>query len=255
MNIPLTDSFLKIAEQYAQEQIAQNQPEQSDRVRLNTLSILAAHFYLHEFHQIETDVRSGDAWKPLIRSIEDVADLPIKGIGVVECRPILPNQSEIDLPPETWCDRMGYLLIEINEAAHMASILGFAEPILDLENPKTTLSRDEVRSLDDLHDFLERRQLVKQQIDAVLPDIKAAVAEDTTEQLTTEFTWITMRDRPSQWGRKGIRAVDRHRQDSLETSVREAGMLNEVQPSETDALRDRVRDLFQNIEDALENLG
>jgi hypothetical protein len=255
MNIPLTRRFYEIADQYAQEQRDQNRKEQGDRVRLNTLAVLAVRFYL-QFHHIDTDVACGDAWNPAIRSIEDVADLPITGMGLLECRPILPGQDTIELPLETWSDRMGYVLVEIDEPNHMARLLRFAEPVWDLDQASVTLSRDQGRSLDNLHDFLERRQLVKQQIDEAYSDIKSAVSQDVNEyeQLTTEFTWITMRDDPSQWARKGIRAVDRRCQESGERAIREPGMLKEAQTPEPDTVRDRVRDLFQHIDEVINPL-
>ena len=254
MNIHLTRRFREIADQYAQELMVQNRPEQSNCVRLNTLAVLAVRFYLHEFHQIETDVARGDAWNPAIRAIDDVADLPVVGMGVLECRPILPDQETVELPLETWFDRMGYVLVEVDEPNRMARLLGFADPVGDLDQDTVSLGRGEVRSLDDLHDFLERRQLVKQQIDAAFADVKAAVPDEATEQLTTEFAWILMRDRPSQWGRKGIKAVDRYRQENLEMAIREPGILNEEQSTDTDALRDRVRTLFQTLEEAIDHL-
>ncbi len=144
LEIPITRRASATAEQFASQQPHARQQEQ---VRLNTLAVWAVHDYL-ELMDIETEPENSDSWNPVVRLCEDVADLMIKGLGKLECRPLLPNsanRSIYPLPPEVWEDRIGYVAVEIDRSRKKATLLGFSptarngELLLEELQPLTNL--------------------------------------------------------------------------------------------------------------------
>ena len=124
LEIPITRKALATAEQFASQQ---PHPQQHRIVRLNTLAVLAVHDYL-ELMAIETELQESDSWNPVVRLCEDVADLMVRGLGKLECRPLLPDsgtRSIYHLPPEVWEERIGYVVVEIDTDRNRATLLGF----------------------------------------------------------------------------------------------------------------------------------
>ena len=151
LEIPITRKALATAEQFASGQPHPQEQEQ-EQVRLNTLAVLAVHDYL-ELMAIESELQKSDSWNPVVRLCEDVADLMVKGLGKLECRPLLPDsesRSIYHLPPEVWDERIGYVLVEIDTEAKKATLLGFAPTAPDGE-----LLLRELQPLTDLLKHLE----------------------------------------------------------------------------------------------------
>jgi hypothetical protein len=61
-----------------------------------------------------------------MRLCADVADLEVTGLGRLECRPIRATEQSCYIPPEVWFDRIGYVVVQIDEAFREAAVLGFA---------------------------------------------------------------------------------------------------------------------------------
>ena len=120
--LPITQAALQTADRFAHQQPTLQKAEQ---VRLNTIAVSIVNDYLH-LMGIPTDLEAGDSWNPLMRLCADTADLEVVGVGKLECRSILAD-SACPVPPETWQDRIGYVVVAIDIAAREAKLLGFVE--------------------------------------------------------------------------------------------------------------------------------
>lgn len=136
----LTSSFKHQAETFSREQ---RNADKARQVYLNTLAVQAVHFYCNCM-EIETDLGASESWNSVSRSLMDVADLVITGKGRLECRPVLPGDNVCSLPPEVQEDRLGYVVVEIDEDDFEATLLGF-NPVFENQ-----LSVQQLTSLDDL---------------------------------------------------------------------------------------------------------
>ncbi|MDT9197270.1 DUF1822 family protein [Limnospira fusiformis KN01] len=125
----------RLAQQFAREQPNRQKAEQ---VYFNTLAICVVRNYL-EWMGIATQVNPSDSWNPITRLASDVADLQVTGLGILECRPIRENQQICLIPPEVWGDRIGYVVVEIEDSLKAANILGFMNNIDRPEIPRSQL--------------------------------------------------------------------------------------------------------------------
>jgi Protein of unknown function (DUF1822) len=160
--MPITQKAIRLAWQFASEH---NHPQKVEQIYLNTLAVLAVGDYL-KLLDIETDLTQCDSWNPVIRLFENVADLYIKGLGKIECLPIkrvhqnaengkensatiLPEMCRV--PTEAREERIGYIVVEIDEDEKEARLLGFS-PTAD----RGELVLSELHSLDDFLIHLEK---------------------------------------------------------------------------------------------------
>ncbi len=102
-------------------------PEKAEQVRLNTLAVCVVNDYL-QMMGIPTNLNSGDSWNPVVRLFGDVADLEVEQVGRLECRVIKAAESTCYIPPECE-DRVGYVVVQLDELHQEATILGFAKQI------------------------------------------------------------------------------------------------------------------------------
>ena len=144
--IPLTTEILHIAQQFANEQPISDKAQQ---VYLNTIAVCAVNNYLRIIG-IPTNITAGDSWNPAIRLAEDVADLWITGKGSLECRPVKRGASSCDISLEAGLDRIGYIVVEIDEDRKEAVLLGFTPNV----PAKGKLSLDELDPLLQLPSYL-----------------------------------------------------------------------------------------------------
>jgi len=153
--MPITQKAMQIARQFSAQQ---RHPQRREQVYLNTLAVLAVHDYL-EILSIKTDLTECDSWNPAMRLFADAADLYIKGLGKIECRPVRnlhQNQAKANqdlsanppdicpVPVEAREERIGYIVVEIDEDEKVARLLGFS-PTAD----SGELVLKELHSLDD----------------------------------------------------------------------------------------------------------
>ncbi len=143
--LPITQATRQTAQEFANQQ---PNPNKAKQVRLNTLAVLVMQDYL-QIMEIPTDLTASDSWNQVLRLCADMADLQVTGLGRLECRPVLPNQTFCSVPPETWGDRIGYVVVELDEAAGSAQLLGFVPRASTEELPLSQL-----RSPEDLLDHL-----------------------------------------------------------------------------------------------------
>lgn len=144
-SMPITQKAIETANKFAAQQ---PNPQKAEQVYLNTLAVLAVNDYL-QLMEIETNLAGSDSWNPVVRLCADIADLDVKGLGKLECRPVMvscpqvSNKIEIKsylggftpctatpiciIPPEVWAERIGYVVVEIDENKKEATLLGFAK--------------------------------------------------------------------------------------------------------------------------------
>jgi hypothetical protein len=119
------------------------------KVYLNTLAICAVRQYLSCVCQLDLDLDQGDSWQLELHSIMDAADLVIPNVGKIECLVLLPNATEILLPPVAIDDRIGYVIVQFSHDLNSVELLGFvAEPT------SAIISIDQIQPLDQLLDLI-----------------------------------------------------------------------------------------------------
>lgn len=155
--LPITLLARRTAQEFASQQPT---PQKAEQVRLNTLAVHAVNDYL-QMMAIPTDLAVSDSWNPVVRLCADVADLEVIGVGRLECRPVRKDQQTCYVPPEVRTDRIGYVVVQIDESSLEATVLGFC-PIANPPNPSwvtdETLAIDElpISQLQAVEDLIDR---------------------------------------------------------------------------------------------------
>lgn len=145
--LPITRSARETANQFALQQPTADKAEQ---VRLNTLAVCVVNDYC-QMMGVATDPSAGDSWNPLKRLGANLADLELIGVGRLECRPVGQTDRMAWIPPEVWADRIGYLMVQLDETDLEATLLGFV-PTADREAIPLT----QLQPLDQLLDRIDR---------------------------------------------------------------------------------------------------
>ena len=130
-------------------------PRKAKQIYLNTLAVYAVNFYL-QCLGFETELEKSDSSNPVMQTLMNVADLQVKKLGKLECRPVLPDSEVCDVPPEVWEERIGYVAVQLDESLREATLLGFVEKVKTEEIPLSLL-----KSLEDLREHI--RQLKRLQ--------------------------------------------------------------------------------------------
>jgi hypothetical protein len=100
-----------------------------EQVYLNTLAVYAVDNYLRCMG-FETDWEHSDSRDNVAMRIMDVADLTVKNIGKIECRPVVADAGILQIPPEVWEDRVGYVAVQLDSTLKSANILGFTRDVV-----------------------------------------------------------------------------------------------------------------------------
>ena len=133
--VPLSGADFKLAQKFSREQ---KDADKSKQVFLNTLAVLAVNFYC-QCLKVKTNLEESIIGHYNRRILMDSADLKIDVLGKLECRPVLPNENICYVPSEVWSDRVGYVVVEIDEEAKKAILFGFVEQIETNELPLAQL--------------------------------------------------------------------------------------------------------------------
>ncbi|YAF97046.1 MAG: DUF1822 family protein [Nodularia sp. CChRGM 3473] len=134
ITIPITASDRQQAYQFAQQQPT---PKRSEQVYRNTLAVLVTQRCL-QLLGIDTDLEVSHSWNPLERLLENVADLYIPALsGFLECRSLRQGDRKCLIPSEVWSERIGYVIIQLDEPYQEGQILGFVESVSVLELPRS----------------------------------------------------------------------------------------------------------------------
>ncbi|NET01402.1 MAG: DUF1822 family protein [Sphaerospermopsis sp. SIO1G1] len=127
---PLGISDFDFAREFSQQQ---KYPNKARQVYLNTLAVRAVNFYCHNLLKIETELEKSQSWDKNARFLMNVADLKVKGLGTLECRPVLKGDKVCPIPPEVRTDRIGYVIVEIDEKAKTGTLINFVKNIEEKE--------------------------------------------------------------------------------------------------------------------------
>jgi Protein of unknown function (DUF1822) len=155
LSLPIVQAARIYAQQFAQQQ---NSIDKSEQVRLNTLAVWVVKDYL-QMMDVATDLVNSQSWNSVMRIVADVADLKLPGIGHLECRPVTVRQTECYVPPETWEERVGYVIVEIDELEFAGKIIGFIPQV-----KSEYLRFDEILPIEDLFEHLKSLQAAPNKI-------------------------------------------------------------------------------------------
>lgn len=164
LKIPLSFEAHNLAKRYSQKI---KNTQQNRKVYLNTLAIYATDFQLRCL-QFETNWSGSEHQDLLMRSLFDIADLEVKEIGRLECRPILSESNVMSIPSETWEDRISYVAVKLNANLTEASILGFTK------TPKEQVDVNELDSFDNFLEYLcelEQKQSIQEPINETITNL------------------------------------------------------------------------------------
>ncbi|MBD2450316.1 DUF1822 family protein [Nostoc sp. FACHB-152] len=142
--IPLSAS--KLAQKLSSQQAT---PQKGEQVCLNILAVGFVNSYL-QYMGFETNLEASDSWNPVEQLLMDVADLSIKNIGSLECRPVLEGEEFVYVPPEALTNRIGYVVVQIHKSLREAKLLGFVQ-----EASTNLLAISQLSSLENLLSYLE----------------------------------------------------------------------------------------------------
>lgn len=125
IKLPITQAARTIAQKFANQQPTSAKAEQ---VKLNTLAVWVVNDYL-QMMEIPTNLNTGDSWNPIMQMCTNIADLEIASVGRLECRPVKLYEEVCLVPPETWEDRVGYVVVQLDESLQEANVLGFTRSV------------------------------------------------------------------------------------------------------------------------------
>lgn len=149
LTVPLGREAHAIAGQFAAQQAT---PQKGKRVYLNTLAVYAVHSYLKWLH-IETALSQSDSWHPALQAVFDVADLVLPGVGKLDCRPVLPGETILCVPPKGTDNRIGCVAVQLSEQLDEVQLLGFVPTVNASELPEQ-LAIANLQPLDALLDYI-----------------------------------------------------------------------------------------------------
>jgi hypothetical protein len=133
------------------------QGEKLRRLIPNLLAVRAVAHWL-DIYDIAYDWSSSYSTQPLLHLGEEVADLPLSGLGRLECRGISPQQQAVEFSPESWSERLGYVVVEINADLTAGRLLGCVEEV-----NAAPLPRERLEPINSLFSLIAQAELQKAQ--------------------------------------------------------------------------------------------
>lgn len=146
-SVPLALAAHTQAERFRQHH---SHPAKAKQVYLNSLAVYAVNFYL-DCLAIDTDLPHSHSWNPAQQALLDTADLKVKRCGALECRPVLPGATALEIPAETHQNRIGYVAVQLDSDLRRATLLGFLPSLSADQVPLSQL-----RPIEELAEHLER---------------------------------------------------------------------------------------------------
>ncbi|MEB3216239.1 MAG: DUF1822 family protein [Nostocales cyanobacterium 94392] len=153
ISIPITQSDRNHANKFAQEQ---SNPEKAKQVYHNTLAVLVTNNYL-QMLDVETALQQSYCWNTYARLSTNIADLNLPGKGHLECRSILKGNDTCDVPQDVWNNRIGYVVVQLDEDCKQGNLLGFVPQVNN-----NMLNIKKLQALDNLFELLHSNQTVIQ---------------------------------------------------------------------------------------------
>lgn len=226
---------------------------QGKRVYLNSLAVYAVHSYL-SWVKIETDLAVSDSSNPAIASLFNVADLLIPNVGRLECRPVLPGQQFIALPPEAIEYRIGFIGVQFEERLDFVELLGFA-PALDINNPPELLELSELMPLENLFDYFQRIKIGNnflQTDDSIAVRVREILQTRSISEIVTQFERIYRTCDDFEWRYAGAELLDESSSKELIISTRsESSQIDDVESD----LQDLAEELLEKLAEIWEEFA
>jgi Protein of unknown function (DUF1822) len=145
ITIPITATDRSRAHRFAKQQPTQVRAEQVYR---NAIAVLVTHRCLH-WLGIAADLDGSNIWNPLNCWLEDVADLYVPELeGWLECLSIRPGDTTCLIPEDPTCERIGYVVVQLDDAYREGQVLGF------MASASTHLTVSDLQPLESLIDRL-----------------------------------------------------------------------------------------------------
>ena len=144
--VPLTNHQRDVAKIFRQRYM---QTTKAYRVYRQVLALHAVNFYA-QCMGITTDFNISSLWNPVQQLLSDVTELPIPGLGTLECglvEPPIAHPTSLDknshdlmvyISPEAFDNRLGYIAVGFSETYDYAYLLGFRETVSSSETPLTS---------------------------------------------------------------------------------------------------------------------
>ncbi|VEP14383.1 conserved hypothetical protein [Hyella patelloides LEGE 07179] len=175
--VPLSPIDHNLAQKYSQ---LQNSAAKAKQVYLNILAVCAVNFYL-QCLSIETNLLDSDSFNPLLLKSLDVADISLPQLGQLECRPVLPNAENLDIPPDVYSDRIGYVAVKLSHSLQQAVILGFTT------TASAQIPLAQLRSLEEFPEYLHQ---LKQSVSRSSFSLVSKVAHQPAIKLSDWFEGV-----------------------------------------------------------------
>ena len=153
ISIPITQTNRDKAEQFAR---GQSNSKKAQQVYYNTLAVLVTNNYL-QMLDVETSLQQSYSWNVVARLSTDIADLNLPGKGHLECRAIKTGEDDCYFPEDVWHNRIGYVVVQLDEDCKQGKILGFLPQI-----NRTKVNVRELQSLDKLLVTIHEQKTVVQ---------------------------------------------------------------------------------------------
>ena len=153
ISVPITEANRNKAKQFAQQQ---SNSEKSLQVYHNTLAVLVTNNYL-QMLDVQTSLQQSHSWNAVVRVSTNIADLNLPGKGHLECRAILKGDDNCYFPQDVWNNRIGYVVVQLDESCKQGTLLGFLPQV-----SRNTINIRELQSLDDLFIALHSNETVVQ---------------------------------------------------------------------------------------------
>ncbi|UKO96109.1 DUF1822 family protein [Nostoc sp. UHCC 0870] len=212
ITLPISQAARTNAQRFANQQPTSAKAEQ---VRLNTLAVWVVNDYL-QMMDIPTNLTASDSWNPIMQLCANVADLEVSSIGRLECRPVLSSNQVCSIPAETWEDRVGYVVVQVDDSCQEAQLLGFVKKVAT-----ETLALTQIQPIETLIDRLA--QLRTSPVDALVNLSQWFVGQVEAGWQTVESLWNLPELRPGYAFRSPVQEVV---QGQSETVTRRAKLID-----------------------------
>lgn len=163
IKLQINPQINKFAEVFAKKQ---TNPQKRKQVYLNTVAVLAVHSYL-KWMEFKPDPANSDSWDYLAQTFNDVADLTIKNVGTIECRPITPDQEQLEIPSIYQDNRLACVVVSIaRDEIHQVEKVELVGAYLPQDQTvlPEVINLSELQSCEELVDYLEDVELKNEEL-------------------------------------------------------------------------------------------
>lgn len=166
-------------------------PESAKKIYLNALAVYAVRYYLESmgfeasYSDAEKEAVESNPW---MLNFIDLADLEVKNIGKIECRPVLPDAEYLEIPTEVRTDRVAYVAVQFNESLREARILGFTTQVF-ITPELARVHINQLQSVDNFLDYLTTKETeTLKELEAKKEREKAGARVNLREWMKEVFT-------------------------------------------------------------------